>query len=75
MIILNGLLLLLYMALNENYMFLFVCLFFSVYPSLESEEDSPIFKSRSKKRKNTDDTPYSPTGKKYNISGGNLTIM
>uniref|UniRef100_A0A8C2IU32 Lysine-specific demethylase PHF2 n=1 Tax=Cyprinus carpio TaxID=7962 RepID=A0A8C2IU32_CYPCA len=34
-----------------------------VYPSLESEEDSPIFKSRSKKRKNTDDTPYSPTAR------------
>ncbi|XP_051528749.1 lysine-specific demethylase phf2-like isoform X2 [Myxocyprinus asiaticus] len=34
-----------------------------VYPSLESEEDNPIFKSRSKKRKNTDDTPYSPTAR------------
>ncbi len=73
MIILNVLLVLLHinchecialdadMSRNENYMFVFV-LFFPVYPSLESEEDSPIFKSRSKKRKNTDDTPYSPTG-------------
>ncbi|TRY92600.1 hypothetical protein DNTS_029260, partial [Danionella cerebrum] len=34
-----------------------------VYPSLESEEDNPVFKSRSKKRKNTDDTPYSPTAR------------
>ncbi|GAA6097427.1 lysine-specific demethylase phf2 isoform X2, partial [Tachysurus ichikawai] len=33
------------------------------YPSLESEEDSPIFKSRSKKRKSSDDTPYSPTAR------------
>uniref|UniRef100_A0A3Q2CUB3 PHD finger protein 2 n=1 Tax=Cyprinodon variegatus TaxID=28743 RepID=A0A3Q2CUB3_CYPVA len=31
------------------------------YPSLESEEDNPVFKSRSKKRKSSDDTPYSPT--------------
>ncbi|XP_032405795.1 LOW QUALITY PROTEIN: lysine-specific demethylase phf2-like [Xiphophorus hellerii] len=28
-----------------------------VYPSLESEEDNPVFKSRSKKRKSSDDTP------------------
>ncbi|KAB5537031.1 hypothetical protein PHYPO_G00114160 [Pangasianodon hypophthalmus] len=34
-----------------------------VYPSLESEEDSPIFKSRSKKRKSSDDIPYSPTAR------------
>uniref|UniRef100_A0A3P9I9J9 Lysine-specific demethylase PHF2 n=1 Tax=Oryzias latipes TaxID=8090 RepID=A0A3P9I9J9_ORYLA len=34
-----------------------------VYPSLESEEDNPVFKSRSKKRKNSDDTPYSPTAR------------
>ncbi|CAF95997.1 unnamed protein product, partial [Tetraodon nigroviridis] len=32
-----------------------------VYPSLESEEDNPVFKSRSKKRKSSDDTPYNPT--------------
>lgn len=37
--------------------------FTAVYPSLESEEDNPVFKSRSKKRKSSDDTPYSPTGK------------
>lgn len=36
---------------------------FPVYPSLESEEDNPVFKSRSKKRKSSDDTPYSPTGR------------
>uniref|UniRef100_A0A674CHL8 Lysine-specific demethylase PHF2 n=1 Tax=Salmo trutta TaxID=8032 RepID=A0A674CHL8_SALTR len=35
--------------------------FVLVYPSLESEEDNPVFKSRSKKRKGSD-TPYSPTG-------------
>lgn len=35
-----------------------------VYPSLESDEDNPIFKSRSKKRKGSDDAPYSPTGRK-----------
>ncbi|PNJ71418.1 PHF2 isoform 4 [Pongo abelii] len=35
-----------------------------VYPSLESDEDNPIFKSRSKKRKGSDDAPYSPTGKR-----------
>lgn len=35
---------------------------FLVYPSLESDEDSPVFKSRSKKRKASDDAPYSPTG-------------
>ncbi|XP_039626898.1 lysine-specific demethylase phf2 isoform X1 [Polypterus senegalus] len=34
-----------------------------VYPSLESDEDNPIFKSRSKKRKSSDDTPYSPTAR------------
>uniref|UniRef100_W5N9M6 Lysine-specific demethylase PHF2 n=1 Tax=Lepisosteus oculatus TaxID=7918 RepID=W5N9M6_LEPOC len=34
-----------------------------VYPSLESDEDNPVFKSRSKKRKSSDDTPYSPTGR------------
>ncbi|XP_037107104.1 lysine-specific demethylase phf2 isoform X2 [Syngnathus acus] len=34
-----------------------------VYPSFESEEDNPIFKSRSKKRKNNDDVPYSPTAR------------
>ncbi|XP_061545104.1 lysine-specific demethylase phf2 isoform X1 [Phycodurus eques] len=34
-----------------------------VYPSLESEEDNPVFKSRSKKRKNSDDIPYSPTAR------------
>uniref|UniRef100_A0A665WI91 Lysine-specific demethylase PHF2 n=1 Tax=Echeneis naucrates TaxID=173247 RepID=A0A665WI91_ECHNA len=34
-----------------------------VYPSLESEEDNPVFKSRSKKRKSNDDTPYSPTAR------------
>lgn len=34
----------------------------AVYPSLESDEDSPVFKSRSKKRKASDDAPYSPTG-------------
>lgn len=33
-----------------------------VYPSLESDEDNPVFKSRSKKRKSSDDAPYSPTG-------------
>uniref|UniRef100_A0A669DBQ4 Lysine-specific demethylase PHF2 n=1 Tax=Oreochromis niloticus TaxID=8128 RepID=A0A669DBQ4_ORENI len=36
-----------------------------VYPSLESEEDNPVFKSRSKKRKSSDDTPYSPTGEHW----------
>lgn len=35
----------------------------AVYPSLESDEDSPVFKSRSKKRKASDDAPYSPTGR------------
>lgn len=40
----------------------FNSLFILVYPSLESEEDNPVFKSRSKKRKSSDDTPYSPTG-------------
>ncbi|XP_029682996.1 lysine-specific demethylase phf2 isoform X1 [Takifugu rubripes] len=34
-----------------------------VYPSLESEEDNPVFKSRSKKRKSSDDTPYNPTAR------------
>ncbi|XP_077458339.1 lysine-specific demethylase phf2 isoform X2 [Stigmatopora argus] len=33
-----------------------------VYPSLE-EEDNSLFKSRSKKRKNSDDIPYSPTAR------------
>ena len=33
-----------------------------VYPSLESDEDSPVFKSRSKKRKGSGDAPYSGTG-------------
>uniref|UniRef100_H3BAZ8 PHD finger protein 2 n=1 Tax=Latimeria chalumnae TaxID=7897 RepID=H3BAZ8_LATCH len=34
-----------------------------VYPSLESDEDDPVFKSRSKKRKGSDDAPYSPTAR------------
>nr|KAF6434147.1 PHD finger protein 2 [Molossus molossus] len=34
-----------------------------VYPSLESDEDSPVFKSRSKKRRASDDAPYSPTAR------------
>ncbi|KAF3816027.1 hypothetical protein GH733_016132 [Mirounga leonina] len=34
-----------------------------VYPSLESDEDSPVFKSRSKRRKGSDDAPYSPTAR------------
>ncbi|XP_041080951.1 lysine-specific demethylase phf2 isoform X2 [Polyodon spathula] len=34
-----------------------------VYPSLESDEDNPVFKSRSKKRKSSDDIPYSPTAR------------
>ncbi|XP_076795182.1 lysine-specific demethylase PHF2 isoform X2 [Arvicanthis niloticus] len=34
-----------------------------VYPSLESDEDNPVFKSRSKKRKGSDDAPYSPTAR------------
>uniref|UniRef100_A0AAZ3Q8Y5 Lysine-specific demethylase PHF2 n=1 Tax=Oncorhynchus tshawytscha TaxID=74940 RepID=A0AAZ3Q8Y5_ONCTS len=38
------------------------CVFVPVYPSLESEEDNPVFKSRSKKRKGSD-TPYSPTAR------------
>lgn len=40
-----------------------------VYPSLESDEDSPVFKSRSKKRKGSDDAPYSPTGRTEPQSG------
>ncbi|OWK07263.1 hypothetical protein Celaphus_00017010 [Cervus elaphus hippelaphus] len=35
----------------------------NIYPSLESDEDSPVFKSRSKKRKGSDDAPYSPTAR------------
>ncbi|XP_069592852.1 lysine-specific demethylase PHF2 isoform X2 [Ranitomeya imitator] len=34
-----------------------------VYPSLESDEDNPVFKSRSRKRKCSDDAPYSPTAR------------
>ncbi|KAM8930050.1 lysine-specific demethylase PHF2 isoform 1-T1 [Pelodytes ibericus] len=34
-----------------------------VYPSLESDEDNPVFKSRSRKRKSCDDAPYSPTAR------------
>ncbi|XP_043934060.1 lysine-specific demethylase PHF2 isoform X2 [Protopterus annectens] len=34
-----------------------------VYPSLESDEDDPVFKSRSKKKKHSDDAPYSPTAR------------
>ncbi|XP_067854813.1 lysine-specific demethylase phf2 isoform X2 [Heptranchias perlo] len=34
-----------------------------VYPSLESDDDDPVFKSRSKKRKNADDTPWNPTAR------------
>ncbi|XP_076994776.1 lysine-specific demethylase PHF2 isoform X2 [Tamandua tetradactyla] len=34
-----------------------------VYPSLESDDDNPVFKSRSKKRKGSDDAPYSPTAR------------
>ncbi|XP_007667876.2 histone lysine demethylase PHF8 isoform X1 [Ornithorhynchus anatinus] len=31
-----------------------------IYPSLESDEDDPALKSRPKKKKNTDDAPWSP---------------
>ncbi|XP_072438360.1 lysine-specific demethylase phf2 isoform X1 [Chiloscyllium punctatum] len=34
-----------------------------VYPSLESDDDDPVFKSRSKKRKSADDTPWNPTAR------------
>uniref|UniRef100_A0A8C4M168 PHD finger protein 2 n=1 Tax=Equus asinus asinus TaxID=83772 RepID=A0A8C4M168_EQUAS len=37
--------------------------YYYIYPSLESDEDSPVFKSRSKKRKGSDDAPYSPTAR------------
>uniref|UniRef100_A0A4W3IHE5 PHD finger protein 2 n=1 Tax=Callorhinchus milii TaxID=7868 RepID=A0A4W3IHE5_CALMI len=33
-----------------------------VYPSLESDDDDPVFKSRSKKRKSSD-TPWNPTAR------------
>lgn len=48
------------MRTTENLTWVFLVV---VYPSLESEEDNPVFKSRSKKRKSSDDTPYNPTGK------------
>lgn len=31
-----------------------------IYPSLESDEDDPALKSRPKKKKNSDDAPWSP---------------
>ncbi|XP_051873924.1 lysine-specific demethylase phf2 isoform X1 [Pristis pectinata] len=34
-----------------------------VYPSLESDDDDPVFKSRSKKRRSADDTPWNPTAR------------
>ena len=43
-----------------------------VYPSLESDEDSPVFKSRSKKRKGSDDAPYSPTGSAGGWKGSSI---
>lgn len=46
-----------------------------VYPSLESDEDSPVFKSRSKKRKGSDDAPYSPTGSAGGWEGGGLSTQ
>ena len=38
---------------------------FVVYPSLESDEDDPALKSLPKKKKSTDDAPWSPKGKKF----------
>ncbi len=73
MIILNVLLVLLHinchecialdadMSRNENYMFVFVCFFQFIH--LWSLRRTVPFSNRDrKKRKNTDDTPYSPTG-------------
>lgn len=34
----------------------------AVYPSLESDDDDPALKSRPKKKKNSDDAPWSPKG-------------
>ena len=34
----------------------------AVYPSLESDDDDPALKSRHKKKKNSDDAPWSPKG-------------
>nr|KAF6492749.1 PHD finger protein 8 [Molossus molossus] len=33
-----------------------------IYPSLESDDDDPALKSRPKKKKNSDDAPWSPKG-------------
>lgn len=37
-------------------------LLIAVYPSLESDDDDPALKSRPKKKKNSDDAPWSPKG-------------
>lgn len=40
----------------------------TVYPSLESDEDDPALKSRPKKKKNSDDAPWSPKGDLVSVS-------
>lgn len=39
----------------------------AVYPSLESDDDDPALKSRPKKKKNSDDAPWSPKGDLYSV--------
>lgn len=40
----------------------------TVYPSLESDDDDPALKSRHKKKKNSDDAPWSPKGDLVSVS-------
>ena len=40
----------------------------TVYPSLESDDDDPALKSRPKKKKNSDDAPWSPKGDLVSVS-------
>lgn len=47
----------------KNLQFMPNCILLSVvYPSLESDEDDPALKSLPKKKKCTDDAPWSPKG-------------
>lgn len=43
-------------------MILIVFLFFLVYPSLESDEEDLANKAKMKRKKNWEDTPWSPKG-------------
>lgn len=54
-----------------NILPVFICcylLYISVYPSLESDEEDHVSKAKMKRKKNWEDTPWSPKGKGLDIT-------